>query len=80
MLPEIADEGHDGNVIAELNLVKCIFQARAVAIALGLNSLDHHSRNLPDRDGSAAAVSESDVPSFHGGSSAAESQENPHDR
>ncbi len=67
MLPEIADEGHDGNVIAELNLVKCIFQARAVAIARGLNSLDHRSHRLPDRDGSAAAVSESDHPFFHGG-------------
>ena len=65
MLPEIADEGRDGNVIAELNRVKCIFQARAIATALGLNSLDHHSRNLPDRDGSAAAVSESGRSFFH---------------
>ena len=27
--------------------------------------LDHLCANLPQRDGSAAAVSESDVPSFH---------------
>ena len=65
MPPEIADEGHDGNVIAELNRVKCIFQARAIATALGLNSLDHRSHRFPDRDGSAAAVSERVVPFFH---------------
>lgn len=63
-VPSIPDEGRDGTDVAELT--------RKV--------LDHLCDRFPDRDSFAAAVSESVFPSLHCGSSAAESQENPHDR
>ena len=79
MPPIIPDEGTEVDIRHLLDLSDPGKWSDALRF-VNFQVLDHPCANLPARDGSAAAVSESDVPFFHDGSYAAESQENPHDR
>lgn len=80
MLPEIADEGVEGVRIDHLIDHSDAGKWSDALRFVNFQVLDHRCDRFPDRDGSAAAVSESDVPSLHDGFYAAQRQENPHDR
>ena len=80
MMPaSIPDEGTEVDIRHLLDLSDAGDFADALRF-VNFQVSDHRSDRFPDRDGSAAAVSESVFPSFHGSSSAAQRQENPHDR
>ena len=64
MLPEIADEGVEGVRIDHLLDTSDAGDFADALRFVNFQVLDHRSASLPDRDGSAAAVSERDVP-FH---------------
>ena len=64
MLPEIADEGVEGVRIDHLLDTSDAGDFADALRFVNFQVLDHRSDRLPDRDGSAAAVSESDRP-FH---------------
>ena len=41
-MPHIEDQGRDGELLSELNRVKCLFQARSIAAVLGAPSTGHY--------------------------------------
>ena len=65
IVPFIADEGRDGINIAHLIEVSDPGDFADALRFVNFQVLDHRSDRFPDRDGSAAAVSESVVPFFH---------------